>query len=433
MRVAALAWMLLLVSACAAGEITNVGPPASSAEGTPSEVRGVYVPVRASTLVSKRNFVPGAGPLYIYLNPRGGAYTAGLDDSSANVSSVLASTGRSEATIPAWGKDSEAWTRLVDCVRGELGDFNVAVGDLEPESGSYIEAVVGGSGGELGLSGYAGVAPIDTGACKLIDRAVVFVFEQRITDERQTCEAVVAQLGHVFTLDHTYSCQDPMSYLVGCGDRRFEDVELSCGELEERPCVCGRDKQNAVEILNTLIGPRSGGDTPGPSGCGDATYQGACSAEGQLSWCEQGELRTLDCAGHGLECRDSGDGALGLDCLPAEVPDGEPDACMGIDFLGQCSPEGVLTYCLDGQLQTIDCAAFGEACEYVDDEIGNYCVVPPPPPSSGCGDIDFAGVCSEDGVLTYCLQDTLQVVDCAAQARVCAFVSDGVGFGCIDP
>jgi len=221
MRAAGKIASLLLVvsaSACAAGDVTDVHPPRD--QGAPTAARGAYVPVRSGRRVSKTtDYRPGDG-LTIFLSSRGGTYRAGGDDPVAGTSSVVASSGRSQVQIPAYGGSAD-WTQLVQCVREELGGLRFNVSDERPASGPYVEVAVGGDGRELGMQGYAGVAPIDTAACLPIDRAVVFVFADKLTGLRGACEATVAEIGHVATLDHSFDCSDPMSYLAGCGDRHL--------------------------------------------------------------------------------------------------------------------------------------------------------------------------------------------------------------------
>lgn len=421
------------VSACAAGEVTDVHSGRDQGEATAA--RGAYVPVRSGRRVSKTTFFhPGEG-LQVFMNPRGGTYRAGDDDPVAGTSSVVASSGRGAVTIPSYGGSAD-WNELVRCVGDELGKVTsrVYVSDERPTRGPYVEVAVGGDGSELGMKGYAGVAPMDTAACLPIPRAVVFVFADKLNGLRGTCEATVAEIGHVVTLDHTFDCSDPMSYLAGCGDRHLQDKNLECGELSARPCVCGRTSQNARTLFDELIGTLPTLEPPPPGGyCGDATYAGTCSPEGVLSWCHQDRFpSTLDCAAHQLDCGDTGDAAIGNDCVAPSEPPPPGDACMGIDFLGQCSDAGVLSYCLDGALETIDCAAIGQACTYVDDTLGYYCTNPPAP--DNCGEVDYFGTCSADGhVLTYCLNGTLQVVDCSTDGNVCGLVDEVTGQGCITP
>ncbi len=424
---AATAAMTTSASGCAVGEVTHDDP----GRGDPQAARahGVYVPIRGYAGASKTMFVPGGAPLPIYLNRGGGTFQAGADDARANTSSVIASTGHATVKIPAFAADEATWSAVVGCVADQLDRFNVRITVQEPTDGPYLEVVIGGAGSEMGLGGYAGVAPIDTGSCRLIDRAVVFVFSDNLADARGACEAAAATIGNVASLDHAFACEDPMSYLSGCGDRRFQDAELACGELEERPCICGRSGQNSVQILLERFGPANAAPPPAPAPgeCGELDYTGTCSDRGLLSWCEDGHARTLDCAAYAMDCGFVDD-ELGKDCKRRKAP----DACMGIDFLGECSPEGVLTYCADGALFTVDCAASGNACAFVDETIGYNCVVPPV--VDACMGIDFFGQCSEDAtVLTYCQGGELVTIDCASLGQICAFQDDFVGFDCLTP
>lgn len=68
---------------------------------------------------------------------------------------------------------------------------------------------------------------------------------------------------------------------------------------------------------------------------------------------------------------------------PENPGDGQPeDNCMGVDFLGVC--HGTLAvWCDEGALYAYDCADDGLLCDYVDQDIGYYCVpdrgAPPAP------------------------------------------------------
>mgnify|MGYP000417109969 CR=1 FL=1 len=48
------------------------------------------------------------------------------------------------------------------------------------------------------------------------------------------------------------------------------------------------------------------------------------------------------------------------------------DPCHGLDYLGRCNGS-VAEWCDDGELRTEDCAAWGTTCAYINDEIGYYC------------------------------------------------------------
>jgi hypothetical protein len=300
---------------------------------------------------------------------------------------------------------------------------------VRPAGGTYIEVVFGGDGAELRLASYASAAPIDATSCRLIDRAVVFVFAEGTTT-RGACEAAVAGIGHAASLDHVMSCGDTMSFLGGCGERALTDEAHACGETAERPCICGRGEQNSMETLREQLGRADGGVQSGAP-CESLTFEGVCEGDA-LRWCdEDGRQRKLDCGDAGLTCGPSGQSSLGNDCKPDDKVE---DDCQGYDFLGECSAEGVLRYCLNGQLQEVDCAASGLECRYLDDVIGNLCTPPEEVPVDNCGDIDFFGECSEDGTqLRYCDDGELRLVDCGTLDQVCGFQDAEIGFNCLEP
>jgi hypothetical protein len=47
-----------------------------------------------------------------------------------------------------------------------------------------------------------------------------------------------------------------MTYLWGCGDKSFQDVDADCGEDGPRTCSCGGNTQNSVRMLLQYLGPR---------------------------------------------------------------------------------------------------------------------------------------------------------------------------------
>jgi hypothetical protein len=419
MRGVAACLAVLVAGGCSAGEIVGPGQGGPVASVRP----GAYVPLRGPAPVSKTSFSPGRGTLPIYLNRGGASYAAGRDDASANTSSVVASTGRSSIGVRGFGGDDAAWTALVGCVQGQFDRWNVSVTDVEPTSGPYIEVAFAGDGSELGLADYAGVAPIDADACGLIDRAVVFVFADNVGAGAPLCDAVAQEVGHAASLDHAYLCDDAMSYLDGCGAKRFQDVDASCGGYDARACICGRERQNSVSVLNAAIGARGvPGPGPGPS-CGSATYAGTCDANGVLTWCDAGELRTLDCKAHGMDCGVVSD-TVGSDCVEAAAP----DACMGVTYAGECQGD-TLRYCYGGAIQTIDCAASGGHCGYQDAATGYNCLLQAPP-ADMCGGVTYEGQCNGN-VLEYCYNGAIETTDCTAQGQTCGYQDAQTGYNCL--
>jgi len=187
--------------------------------------------------------------LTVYLNRSGGTYTPGEpNDSQTNVSSVP----DQPVSIPAWEVDDTSWGEVVTCVRDLFGPFGAVVTDSDPGATHHTEVVLGGLPGMLGLDpNAAGVSPFRTD-CSVIDDSIVFIFPDVLVGNRQVCEAVAQEVAHSVGLDHQYLCEDPMTYLTGCGDKKFRFRESVCGELEPRDCKCTRTQNSARLLLDRL-------------------------------------------------------------------------------------------------------------------------------------------------------------------------------------
>lgn len=230
-------------------------------------------------------FSPGGAPLPVFLERDQVTYTGGSDDSSSNRSSVV---GSGSATVGAYSGSDASWNQIVTCLQDQFSRFNVTVTDVEPTSGEYVEAHFGGGPGQVGFpSGVGGVAPIDSYSCNIIPRAVVYIFSDVLGGSAQVnCEVAAQEIAHAFSLDHEYLCQDPMTYLGGCGAKTFQDTGAQCGEYEPRQCNCNRATQNSVTIMIDKLGgsaPLDPGDTTPPvaqltSPANGATFQS--SADG---------------------------------------------------------------------------------------------------------------------------------------------------------
>ncbi len=212
-------------------------------------------------------YAPGGPALPIYLNRWGGTYFAGYDDASNNISSII--EGASATVGPFQGTDTQ-WQTVLSCVQQQFAPFNVYVTDIEPTDGGYVEAVVGGTPDQIGQPfGVGGVAPYNSFACQVIDDAVVYAFADvygtSANGLQSLCETVTQEVAHAFTLDHELLCEDPMTYLDGCGAKTFQNVFSPCGEYEERTCYCGDPAgQNSVQALLTLVGENEGVEPPPP-------------------------------------------------------------------------------------------------------------------------------------------------------------------------
>ncbi len=165
--------------------------------------------------------------------------TPGQEDSRQNRSIVPQQT----SVIPAFGHGDEAWNAVVSCVREIYAPFDIVVTDVDPGSQSHFEAIVAGSPHHVQQSdAVGGVAPFN---CGVIDNAMTYSFAEVYDDMRALCETVAQETAHAFGLDHEYLCEDPMTYLNGCGEKSFRDVDAECGEDEPRECMCDGFTQNS--------------------------------------------------------------------------------------------------------------------------------------------------------------------------------------------
>jgi hypothetical protein len=169
----------------------------------------------------------------------------------------------------------------VSCVAALYQPFGVVVTDVDPGSAPHFEAIVAGAPGEIGASGIGGVSPF---ACGVIDNAITYSFANIYGSVQDICDTVAQESAHAFGLEHEYLCEDPMTYLTGCGAKVFQDVDAPCGELAPRDCECGGPTQNSFQVLTDVFDGQGEDDTTGtgevdPADPG-ATAAGGCSAAG---------------------------------------------------------------------------------------------------------------------------------------------------------
>jgi MYXO-CTERM domain-containing protein len=232
----------------------------------PMVIRKAISLEHSAELPTTQMFAPGGDPLPIYLNRWGDTYYGGNDNSATNHSSIVG--GGANVLSPFGGTDAQ-WDTVKGCVQDMFSRFNVYVTDVEPLDGDYVECAVGGRPGEVGMSGgVAGVAPYDPN-CGAMTNAIVFAFSEvypRNDDGLQRlCETITQEVAHAFSLDHELMCEDPMTYLEGCGAKEFQDVYAPCGEFSERECMCGDpNTQNSVQMLWEILGPGEGITPPPP-------------------------------------------------------------------------------------------------------------------------------------------------------------------------
>ncbi|CAN5765254.1 hypothetical protein BH11MYX3_BH11MYX3_18150 [soil metagenome] len=226
---------------------------------------------------------PGATARVIYLARRPIELTAGHDDSSKGISSVLASVRAKAAgaatptatkepvaantpvRLPGWKGSDKGWQQVVGCVRTLFAPFDVVITDEPPPVDNYVLVAVGGKPAEIGVKNrrVAGLAPFNGG---VIAKPVVFAFSAALDNEvRGVCDTIGMEVAHAYGLDHGYSCNDVMTYLPRCGARTFTDKDVRCGETKRRNCEGGEPTQNSFRRLLQVLGARAPTKTRSPT------------------------------------------------------------------------------------------------------------------------------------------------------------------------
>ncbi|MDQ3341150.1 MAG: hypothetical protein M4D80_38850 [Myxococcota bacterium] len=181
----------------------------------------------------------------------------GVDDAPRGVSSVLANAANKPMKLPGWKGNNATWSKLVACVREQFHPFDVTVTDERPLHEDFVLVAVGGKPADLGIKDkrIGGLAPFNG---EVIPVPVVYAFSAALRhDVRAICETIAMEVAHAYGLDHGYECKDVMTYLTGCGAKKFVDKEVRCGEKKARDCEGGTPTQNSYKHLISVLGSRS--------------------------------------------------------------------------------------------------------------------------------------------------------------------------------
>ena len=200
----------------------------------------------------------------IFLERRVVELSPGRDDAPARVSSVVLSAANRPVKLPGWKGGDAKWKKVVTCVKALFAPFDVEVTDVAPTYTNYALVVVGGVPADVGVANkrVGGLAPFSGG---VIPTPIVFAFSGALhNDVQAVCETVGMEVAHAYGLDHAFECKDVMTYLTGCGPKKFVDKDLPCGETEARVCEGGKPAQNSVRHLLGVLGPRPAPPPPPP-------------------------------------------------------------------------------------------------------------------------------------------------------------------------
>ncbi len=194
----------------------------------------------------------------IFLERRAVDLRPGDDYAASGISSVVANAANKPVRTRGFSGSDAKWKSIVTCVKKMFAPFDVTVTDERPKGDNFMMAVVGGKPADIGVNDghhVSGLAPFNG---NVIPRAVVFGFSATVdNDPRAVCETIAMEVAHAYGLDHAYLCKDVMTYLRGCGAKRFVDQDAPCGESKKRKCEGGAPTQNSYRQLVEVLGAKT--------------------------------------------------------------------------------------------------------------------------------------------------------------------------------
>ncbi len=418
----------------------------------------VVVPTPPELFVTPHAQITGT----IYLERCRGSCTVtqGVNDARSNSSTIPQSAGThmiSEYRNGAGDTGDLAnaeWNELLQCMKEVYSPFNVTVTDVRPTGSSYHMAIVAGIPGEIGLgSDILGVAPLASD-CSPQDNVISFSFANAHPQTETTsrvnnlCWTAAQESAHAFGLDHQYeflgdkrsACNDPMTYRVDCGGRKFfRNASASCGEAQPRPCRCGASQNSHAKLLTVFDAstiapivaaptvaitlPKATDTTLGTTVAAVAgSKRGVSKVEvlfNGFKWAEQkgaafGQTGQPDPSTYGIQ-------------VPASLPNSIVDVQVRAhDDLGRFTDSAVVTVTKGAPCASADACAKGQKCEQ------GKCLWDPPTGELGdeCGYPQFcvSGICRGTVDQQICTQDCIpDIEDACPSGYTCAPTEPGRG------
>lgn len=182
-------------------------------------------------------------------------------------------------------------------------------------------------------------------------------------------------------------------------------------------CV-GFDRYTRVDTYRdwilSFIGEVPDVEPPAPECGGAATAFGRCDGD-TLVWCAGDVVIERPCGSCGGDSCGLLDAESGFACLDA--------SCSGLPAGGSCSG-AVLTTCASGSRATRDCSSAGNICD-LDADGDASCLAP-----TECGSLDYLGRCDGETAVWCNENGQRESLDCAARGESCAYLNDQYGYYC---
>lgn len=209
------------------------------------------------------------GPRTVYLNRTGGTFhiVNGATNSatdSANVS--VAADGRPRTAVIAPLGAGFNWATISACVQAHYSKYDLRFVETRPASGVYVEAVVGGTGTELGFGAndLFGIASADN-FCGITEAGIAFSFSETHRGvpqaDAELCATIAHEVGHLLALEHETMATDLMSYVLvsDTSSKAFVNAASPCGVYpgENQQCSCTNNgSTNSGGRLTSYVGLR---------------------------------------------------------------------------------------------------------------------------------------------------------------------------------
>ena len=208
------------------------------------------------------------GQRVLWVNKAGGHFTVATTDSSKNtVSNNILQASVSQFTIAKIPAGFN-WAVIRACVDEEFKTFNIRVVETKPSTGNYVQAVVGGTGAEIGFSPQSGILGITStdNFCNVAERGITLNFAQNHLGipkpDQELCATITHEAGHAFSLEHEILDLDLMSYIpvAQAASKEFVDRASHCGTdpSTQTGCSCpnANNQTNSGMRLTANVGTR---------------------------------------------------------------------------------------------------------------------------------------------------------------------------------